>query len=105
MRSWIPLGALAFVIASGAATAQMQQMQTPPEHQRQPQPQAQPHDGGSSQPIDHQKERARQQDGEPGRIDGQPGNTAGRTPENGQAIPLAPSNESTAQVAPGYPGA
>jgi hypothetical protein len=101
MRDLFRTTALALVFTAGVAGAQtlppneraVPEAQTQPLNQNQAQPQNQNNERTQpeGQPIDHAQERAKQPDTNPGNIDGQQGNTAGRTPEKGQAIPLAPS--------------
>lgn len=106
MLDLLRTSALALVFAAGAAVAQtlppneraqapntQQQPQTTPAQERQ-------------QPGTQEQERAKGQGEQPGKIDGELGNTAGRTPEKGQAIGLAPSEASTdGKTASEVPGA
>jgi hypothetical protein len=92
MRDLIRTSALVLIFTAGIAGAQtLPPERASPGHQAQPQNQLNEKSQPEGQPIDHAQERAKQPNTDPGKIDGQEGNTAGRTPEKGQAIGLAPS--------------
>ncbi len=91
MRGTISIGALIVVLAaSAAANAQ---------NQSQPQPQLTPQQK-AEQPLDHEKERAKQQAGEktPGGGEQDPNKGRGRTPETGQAMGMPPSTPDSADA-------